>query len=246
MTRPVMTAMGMAAFLMAYAGLALAGRYEDVFTEKSGRAYTPDTNVWIYTQSFADRFDMPRQWVNNDLKGAYAAAYRVQKFPVGLRYMAGDPDKSMPDRRCILDVFVPSDAPIPWASEDGAAFVPEPPDASLYVLPVKTTDRLARRRLGGFASLGLRTWLRSDGGSSGGLYVRRYDRQLYPGVSYLSMNMGCVTPPRTRIHLFIANGNKNAAYEIILPGSFVQRLKQRWYGKSRAPAMGEYEELLKK
>ncbi|HKJ09904.1 MAG TPA: hypothetical protein VKA76_12535 [Gammaproteobacteria bacterium] len=237
-------ALGVAALLVVYAGVAVAGRYENTFTEKSGRAYTPDTNVWIYTQSFADRFDMPDKWVNNDLKGAYAVAYRVQKFPVGLRYMAGDPDKSMPDRRCLLDVFVSSDAPIPWASEDKAAFVPEPPDASLYVLPVSKADRRARRRMGGFASLGLRSWLRSDGGSSSSSYVRRYDRALYPGITYLSFNLGCVTPPRTRIHLFI--GNNHSAHEIILPMSFVQRLNKEWYRKSRAPAMGEYQRLLRK
>lgn len=244
MSRSAMAALGVTALLTAYAGLVLAGRYEDVFTEKSGRAYTPDTNVWIYTQSFADRFDMPRKWVNNDLKGAYAVAYRVQKFPVGLRYMAGDPDKSMPDRRCIMDVFVSSDAPIPWASEDIAAFLPEPPDASLYVLPSNKADKTARERLGGIAPLGLRPWLRSEGGASSTFYARRYDRSLYPGITYLSFNMGCVTPPRTRIHLFI--GNKKAAHEVVLPLSFVRRLNKEWYRKSRAPAMGEYGRLMGK
>jgi hypothetical protein len=244
MSRSAMAALGAAALLTAYAGLALAGRYEEVFTEKSGRAYTPDTNIWIYTQSFADRFDMPRKWVNNDLKGAYAVAYRVQKFPVGLRYMAGDPDKSMPDRRCILDVFVSSDAPIPWASEDTAAFLPEPPDASFYVLPSNTSDRKARERLGVASPLGIRSWYKSEGGASSLFYVRRYDSNVYPGVTYVSMNLGCGTPPRTLVHLFL--GNRVKAHEITLPKHFLQRLNSEWYRKSRGPAIGEYKRLMEK
>ncbi len=55
-----------------------AKTYEEVFTDKAGQAYSEDINVWVYTSEFAERFAMPEEWVDDDLKGAYAVAFRVE------------------------------------------------------------------------------------------------------------------------------------------------------------------------
>jgi hypothetical protein len=36
-----------------------------------------DTHVWVYTSKFAKRFGMPKEWVDDELKGAEALAYRL-------------------------------------------------------------------------------------------------------------------------------------------------------------------------
>jgi hypothetical protein len=33
--------------------------------------------VWVYTSAFAKRFGMPQEWVDDELKGAEALAYRL-------------------------------------------------------------------------------------------------------------------------------------------------------------------------
>jgi lipopolysaccharide/colanic/teichoic acid biosynthesis glycosyltransferase len=38
---------------------------------------TKDIHVWVYTSKFAKRFGMPKEWVDDELKGAEALAYRL-------------------------------------------------------------------------------------------------------------------------------------------------------------------------
>jgi hypothetical protein len=46
---------------------------------KAGKrgTYTKDIHVWVYTSKFAKRFGMPQEWVDDELKGAEALAYRL-------------------------------------------------------------------------------------------------------------------------------------------------------------------------
>ena len=39
-----------------------------------------DPNIYVYTPEFAKRFQMPMQWVSDDLKGADAVAFRVMPY----------------------------------------------------------------------------------------------------------------------------------------------------------------------
>jgi len=41
--------------------------------------YSKDPHVWIYTKEFAKRFGLPDKWINNELKGIAAAAWRKTK-----------------------------------------------------------------------------------------------------------------------------------------------------------------------
>ena len=96
---------------------ASAATYEESFTPKAGKAYSEDINVWVYTSAFAERFGMPKEWVDDELKGAYAVAFRVEYASGRMMFPHKGPDVSMPIERCILDVYVPNEAPIPWRDE---------------------------------------------------------------------------------------------------------------------------------
>jgi hypothetical protein len=54
-------------------------RYFDMFLRKAGKrgTYKKDIHVWVYTSKFAKRFGMPQEWVDDELKGAEALAYRL-------------------------------------------------------------------------------------------------------------------------------------------------------------------------
>lgn len=39
-----------------------------------------DEHIWVYTRRFAHRFGMPEEWINDELKGVEAAAWRTEKL----------------------------------------------------------------------------------------------------------------------------------------------------------------------
>jgi hypothetical protein len=75
--------------------LALSSIYISTTQAVAGKAgkrgtYTKDTHVWVYTSKFAKRFGMPQEWVDDELKGAEALAYRVvvkRYFDMFLRFV---------------------------------------------------------------------------------------------------------------------------------------------------------------
>nr|MBS0022112.1 hypothetical protein [Gammaproteobacteria bacterium] len=94
-----------------------AKTYEEFFTEKSGQAYNEDINVWTYTTEFAKRFAMPETWIDDELKGAHAVAFRVETVSGTIRFPHKGPNVSMPIRRCILDIYLNEKALIPWVND---------------------------------------------------------------------------------------------------------------------------------
>ncbi|NKD45765.1 hypothetical protein HEQ62_09450 [Haematospirillum jordaniae] len=51
--------------------------YQKNFTFRDGKPFLRDTWIWAYTREFAERFHMPEEWIDPDLKGALAIAYRI-------------------------------------------------------------------------------------------------------------------------------------------------------------------------
>jgi len=64
-----------------------------------------DPNIYAYTAEFAKRFQMPEQWIAQDLKGAEAVAFRVMPGYKSCGW-GGHPDACKEDEvRCMLDVY---------------------------------------------------------------------------------------------------------------------------------------------
>ncbi|MCL5060971.1 MAG: hypothetical protein M1449_11140 [Candidatus Thermoplasmatota archaeon] len=58
-----------------------SARYEDHFAFKPGAGtYTVDPWVWAYTPEFADKFRMPKKWVDKDLKGLLGVSFVIPSF----------------------------------------------------------------------------------------------------------------------------------------------------------------------
>ena len=62
-------------------------RYEDSYTFKYGTTFTKDPWTWGYTKEFAQRFRMPEKWIEPEMKGILAIAFRVTE--VGQRVTCG-------------------------------------------------------------------------------------------------------------------------------------------------------------
>lgn len=240
-------------------GIAAAATYEETFTPKAGKAYSEDINVWVYTSEFAERFGMPKEWVDDDLKGAYAVAYRVEYVSGRLMFPHKGPDVSMPTERCILDVYVPSDAPIPWRDEQVADFWVMTPSSPTYVLPQSKEDRVWRQRPVGIESPGKKarrpviTMGRAGSYQGGSLLIREYDKTLYPGITYISFNRGCLEIAQTAYWIdFLHDSeslskryeNSDVAYRVEIPEQYIKRVHQKWYENTGNNAAKQWLEII--
>lgn len=93
----------------------------------------------------------------------------------------------------------------------------------------------------------------------GGFPVREYDKELYPGVVYISFAKSCATPPKTASWIEFydyrpRNASKNPVFDpdilgrthrVDIPGSFMKRLYDDWFQNSRRPARGEWGKVIK-
>lgn len=80
--------------------------------------YAQDPNVWVYTESFAKRFGMSQQWVDPNLRGIEAAAWRRVLTGVRTCGWAGQENACKQEYECYLDVYVDERKyPLPWATD---------------------------------------------------------------------------------------------------------------------------------
>lgn len=234
--------------------------YEEVFTAKAGRAYSEDINVWVYTSEFAERFAMPTKWVDNNLKGAYAVAFRVETRSNRTKFPHKGPHVSIPNRDCILDVYLDKDANLPWATDQIADFRFNTPSSPTYLLPQTAEDFSWRERPVGIPISGDLArepliYMGREGNTLGGsLFIREYDKQMYPGVVYISLNRTCMTPPKQSAWIefmhdrdwhYGKHESRDIAHRIDIPESFMVRLYDLWFERNRKPAVENWKKVIR-
>lgn len=91
------------------------GRYEDRYTFKHGRPYIFDPWTWGYSKEFAERFHMPEQWIEPDLNGALAVAFRMTTIGVNTECGLGQkPENCWKQINCQMDVYYDNRIELPW------------------------------------------------------------------------------------------------------------------------------------
>lgn len=72
-----------------------------------GHTYTKDEGYWVYTSSFRERFGMPCDWVDNDLKGAEGVSLWLARSTRG-RYHSteGGDEKCVPSRQWNMKLYI--------------------------------------------------------------------------------------------------------------------------------------------
>jgi hypothetical protein len=240
--------------------IAEAKTYEEFFTEKAGQAYNEDINVWAYTSEFSRRFAMPEEWIDDKLKGAYAVAFRVETASGRIRFPHKGPNVSMLTRRCILDVYVDEETPIPWANDQIADFRFYTPSSPTYLLPqtegdIQWRDRPIGISISGDLAKEPLIYMGREGNTLGGsLYIREYDKKMYPGVTYISLDRTCMTPPKQRAWIeFMHDGDwhygkhesRDIAHRIDIPESFMVRLYDLWFERNRKPAVENWKKVIR-
>ncbi|HKK13509.1 MAG TPA: hypothetical protein VKA14_02490 [Gammaproteobacteria bacterium] len=221
--------------------------YATTFTPKADEAYQEDINVWVYTREFAERFGMPEKWVSEDLKGAHAAAYRVEISSARMFFPHKGKEVSQPVRRCVLDLFLPEKANIPWSNNNVSGMWWYTPDSPTYLIPQRKKDKEWQWRPVGLKGLAI---IRYSKAGYGGLKVIKFKKKLYPGINYISFNMTCTTPGKNLSYVeFLPKGVSPKGqgvptHEVRLPKRFMRDLFDLWKDRSRNPSKGEYKEIL--
>lgn len=162
--------------------------YEDHFNFKPGAGtYTVDPWVWAYTAEFADKFRMPQKWIDKDLKGILAVAFRMTTIGNMSCGYGGKEDNCLPVLECQLDVYYDNRIKLPWTREDikqdflmrgGSSrdFLHDPSGAKGY----------QKYKSGVFPSLGgLNDARRGGRWQQGGGAITYYDREYQPGVGVI-------------------------------------------------------------
>ncbi|NKD88801.1 hypothetical protein HEQ72_10870 [Haematospirillum sp. 15-248] len=93
--------------------------YQKNFTFRDRKPFIRDTWIWAYTREFAERFHMPEEWIEPDLKGALAVAYRMT--PLGRRSCGAAAVEDLCDPTLYVQKDIYYDTattPLPWIYAD--------------------------------------------------------------------------------------------------------------------------------
>lgn len=186
---------------------------------KDGRGSTffRDPFVWAYSADFAKRYGMPEEWIDNDLKGAEAIAFRH----ISTNYLQcgffRNKDACRAPIDCHFDLYIPKTANLPWVDDRVQGFHPRIASRSMHFLKKqKEPDQLgfAPQMPGRFNMLALRPGIQSMGlrmfkpenvplalgkrpKKHSGYYgnsrmsVQEFDRSFLPDLDYVSANFAC-------------------------------------------------------
>ena len=176
-----------------------------------------DNNVWVYTEEFAKRFDMPKRWIGEeDFKGALAIAYRDEIYNVRTcGYFQSWEGCREFESQCVLDIYVPHNSEtIPWNTDKSYAhkygggayssshWLKFEKGVNGEFTPQGQKDLESFRgyegewHLGGRVGIDSITWahrFKSDGfgESGGGGYVRSFHRNIFEGIDIITIDMTC-------------------------------------------------------
>lgn len=171
------------------------GKYEDFHTFKHKKTFFLDPFIWAYGKEFADRFRMPTEWIDPELKGALAVAWRMTTIGQITCGLGGKPDNCWPQLTCQMDIYFDSKTPLPWRYTDVVRdnFM-RGISSTDYVPSSSSESRSLRYQMAGSKGAPLLTgafnYLNSTTTTSG-FFITYFDREYEPGVSLVGYTHAC-------------------------------------------------------
>ena len=182
-----------------------------------------DPNVYAYTAEFAQRFQMPDQWITPDLKGADAVAWRMMPSYQECGW-GGDPKACRQVMECKIDLYFDHRRnPLPWDPTRAERYTdhfnssvwflanfPRREALSHLNYPVARRQLFAPVRPGDRAPADSSPFIDPQSGKglsiqdfSGYVPLTGYDREVFPGIALITLlDPGC------------RGGSSNAAYAL--------------------------------
>ena len=174
---------------------AFKGTYEDFQTFKHKKTFFLDPFIWAYSQEFADKFRMPKDWIDPDLKGAMAVAWRMTTIGQTMCGLGGRAENCWPTLTCQMDIYFDSKTPLPWRYNDvvrdnfmrGISSVEYLPRLSNGSRSLRYTDVGAK----GPPLLNTAFNYLSSKTTTSGFSVTHFDREYESGVTLVGFNEPC-------------------------------------------------------
>lgn len=170
---------------------ALQSSYKDEFTFKHRQIFNKDPYVWALSKRFAEKFGMPSEWVDPELQGALAVAWRITTIGQESCGYGGVEDACRPIFECQMDVYVDSKANIPWRFDDVRRdFLQQGLSSSDYV-PWRLPSPRRARYVFEDARLGSKGWpfyntgWQFKDGKDIGFFISYFDRDYTPDITLL-------------------------------------------------------------
>lgn len=191
--------------------------------------YAVDPHIWVYTREFAERFGMPLKWIDPELKGVEAAAWRKTKTGYVTCGWGGKKDACREEE--VLELyFDTAKTKLPWApwSEEfqhlgdrlwvtSTRFLTtqrcehrrEPSPTPLYRRPDPQRDCIENTYRMPFANpesgdeIHLHYKAKGYSGQGNSIGVSAYDKSAYPKLAWVQIGytrpVGLFNPPETAI-----------------------------------------------
>ena len=176
--------------------------YEDWFTFKHGKSYTYDPWAWAYTAEFAQRFKMPKQWIEPELKGALAVAFRMTTIGRTTCGLGGRADNCWPTLECQMDVYFDNSIQLPWNREDIQSDflmkgISSQEYLDTYARHLQWRAKYAKSQDISFQGVGVENGLLiAEKDSMGSGQITYYDKEIHPGVGIIGWVGGGMCPHR--------------------------------------------------
>ncbi len=191
-----------------------------------------DPNVYAYTAEFAQRFQMPDQWITPDLKGADAVAWRMMPSYQECGW-GGDPKACRQVMECKIDLYFDYRRnPLPWDPTRAERYT-DHFNSSVWFLanfprveaidhpnyPVSRRNlRVPARPTDGFSAAGS-PFIDPESGKglsiqnfSGYVPFTGYDKEVFPGMALLTLlDIGCRGGPHHGNYVLANRGGQSAA-----------------------------------
>jgi hypothetical protein len=217
--------------------------YAARITNRKG-VHEVDPNVYVYGAEFAKRFQMPQEWVSDELKGVDAVAFRVVPGYKTCGW-GGNPQVCRDDEvRCEMDLYFDHQRnPLPWddrmksvqldrrhLSADFIASIANPlaraKGTLIATYRTPFTDPKSGKELGWQAGF-------SNAQRSGSSFMSlvSYDRELFAKTSLIVLSGGCASefiPEAIWLNSSqIGIKERGSAYKFFdLPAQWIERVKQ--------------------
>lgn len=158
--------------------------HDENYTFQNRGTYVLDPYVWVYTKEFAERFRMPEEWVEPELKGAYAVAWRMTTIGEIMCGHGGKADSCWKPLNCQMDIYYDNRIDLSWVTDairdtlvNGLSS-----ERFLGLTPSSREKKIKHGRVMNSGGGGLRYGKYNQGGSDLALFDREYES----GVGLLS------------------------------------------------------------
>jgi hypothetical protein len=172
--------------------------HDENYTFNNRGTYVLDPYVWAYTKAFAERFRMPEEWIETELKGALAVAWRMTTIGEIMCGFGGKADSCWKPLDCQMDIYYDNRIDLQWSYPEVVRDNLMNGLSSGNFLGVTPTSRKRRYADPDKSILG------SGGGdlshgqyNQGGSFLVLFDREYEPGVGLISWIGSGVCPKYT-------------------------------------------------